>query len=109
MIRFPRAFTTTPFPLWRKGLGPISLLFTTALAACATAAPAPIIKYVDVKVPVNRSCIPADFPKAPTYPATQDAIKAAIEPGDLIVLLAKDREERIKRSDQTEPLVENCR
>lgn len=83
--------------------------FCLILGGCATATPDPIIKYVDVKVPVNRSCIPADFPKAPTYPATQDAIKAAIEPGDLIVLLAKDREERIKRSDQTEPLVENCR
>lgn len=42
-------------------------LAALALTACGTT-PEPIIRIVEVLVPVAASCVPDDFPGAPAYP-----------------------------------------
>lgn len=47
------------------------------LAACSHAPAAPLVRSVEVKVPVAVPCVPGTFPPAPVYPDTRAALIAA--------------------------------
>jgi hypothetical protein len=79
-----------------------------ALAGCATPLE-PIIRTVEVKVPVPVSCVPVDFPPPPEYPDTQEALDAAPEPAVGMSLIGQGRLMRIARLIEVETAIEVCR
>lgn len=86
----------------------LALLPLLALAACVTK-PEPLIRTAEVKVPVAVACVPADLGKAPTYPDTAEALKAAPGAADRYQLLAAGRLLRTQRLTELEPIIEACR
>jgi hypothetical protein len=78
------------------------------LTACATT-PEPIIRTVEVKVPVLVSCVPADFPPPPEYPDTPEALDAAPEPAEGLSLIGQGRLLRLARLMEVEAVVDACR
>jgi hypothetical protein len=82
------------------------ILSALALAGCATTStPPPII----VKVPVPVSCVSDQLPKAPTYPDTLAALKAAPDQAEFTRLLAAGWPLRTARLEALEAAVEACR
>lgn len=85
-----------------------ALLLPILLAACATK-PEPVVKTVEVTVPVAAACVPKNLPAKPTYPDTAEALKAAPDAAARYVLIAAGRLLRIQRLAETEPVIEHCR
>lgn len=94
------------------------------LAACATAsppAPAPALlpppavivalasEALAVKPPLRTSCLPRNFPRAPRYPDTDQALKNAGGAADRYQLLAAGRLIRSRRLAELERALEGCR
>lgn len=79
-----------------------------AVAGCATA-PEPVIRTVEVKVPVAVSCVPADLRQEPSYPDTDAALKATAGPDDLIKLLGAGRLLRNQWLSEVRPVLKACR
>lgn len=79
-----------------------------AAASCATTAE-PIVRTVEVRVPVPVKCVPAGLAGEPAYPDTDAAIRAQPGPAERYQLLAAGRLLRIQRSAETEPIIRACR
>lgn len=75
------------------------------LAACATTKPPPI----EIKVPVPVPCVSADFPKAPTYPDTREALRQAPDQAEFTRLLAAGWPLKEARLKALEAAIEPCR
>lgn len=75
------------------------------LAGCAHDAPPPI----EIKVPVPVPCVSADFPKAPTYPDTREALRQAADHAEFARLLAAGWPLREARLKALEAAIEPCR
>lgn len=80
-----------------------------ALAGCETTPKEPEIRTVEVKVPARVACVPESFPKAPEYPDTDKALKAAPSGAERYQLIQAGRILRIQRSAEVEPMIEGCR
>lgn len=87
----------------------LALLPLLALSACATTPPEPVIRTVEVKVPVAVACVPKTLAGPPTYPDTAQALKAAPGAADRYQLLAAGRLLRAQRLAEIEPVLEACR
>ena len=74
------------------------------LTACGTT-PEPIIRTVEVLVPVPVSCVPDDFPGAPEYPDPEQAQGRA----EWLALTLSGDELRRDRLADVEAVVEGCR
>lgn len=116
-LREPASIAASPSP---HGLGvfggkrgrlrdaSVSLAFL-ALTACATKPAEPVIRTVEVKVPVTRSCIPPNYRDPPAFPDTDDAIRSSPGPGDLLQLLAAGRLLRNQWIREAAPVLAGCR
>jgi len=88
----------------------LAVAMASACAACATKAPPePIVRTVEVKVPVPVECVPAGLTVPPVYVDTDAALKAAAGPEDRFQLLAAGRIQRNQRLAQVEPVIKGCR
>ena len=86
------------------------LALAAALAGCATTTPPePVVRTVEVRVPVAVQCVPKGTPEPPAYVDTDAALKAAAGPEDRFQLLAAGRIQRIQRQAVTEPILRSCR
>jgi hypothetical protein len=88
------------------------LIVTAAavLGACTHAAPPePIIRTVEVKVPVPTSCVPKKLGDPPEYVDSDAALRAAAGPEDRYQLVYAGRKQRIARSAEVEPVIKTCR
>lgn len=84
-----------------------ALLTALALAACATH-PEPVIKTVTVKVAVIQPCVAKDLNLSPTYPDSDDAIRATSGPDDLLTLLAAGRLLRLQTMKEWSAQLKSC-
>ena len=85
---------------------PALVLSAAVLTGCASASvPPPTI----VKVPVPVPCVSEDFPKAPTYADTREALRAARDVDEFTRLLAAGWPVRDARLTALEAAVEACR
>jgi hypothetical protein len=75
------------------------------LTACATT-PEPVIRTVEVFVPVPVSCVPEDFPGAPEYPDPESAVG---DRADWLALLVSADKLRRVRVEDLEDVVRRCR
>lgn len=80
-----------------------------ALSACATTDPEPIIRIVEVKVPVAVSCVPDNLPPRPTYRVSVGDIVGAPDAAERYRLAAAGFQERDARLNEVEPVIQNCR
>jgi hypothetical protein len=85
------------------GVGIMILL----LSACATTKPPPPPKVV-IK-PIAVSCVPKDFPDAPSYPDTDAGLKAAPDGPSRFLMLGAGRVLRDQRLKETEAVIKACR
>jgi hypothetical protein len=79
-----------------------------ALAACATAKPEPVVRVVEVKVPIAVSCVPDTLRAEPAYPDTDAALKGAPGAADRYQIIAAGRLLRIQRAAEVEPIIKAC-
>lgn len=82
------------------------------LAGCAGGpkpTPEPIVVVKEVKVPVMMSCIPAKLGGEPDYVDTDEKLRAAAGPEDLLQMLYAGRKQRISRAGEVEPVIKICR
>jgi hypothetical protein len=77
------------------------------LASCAHTATEPVIVTQTLKVPVPTPCVPATLGPAPTYPDTDDALRAADSERFWQLVLA-GRDVRIARLSELETTVTGC-
>ena len=73
-----------------------------------TQTPRPEIRTVTVNVPVPQPCVPAELSPAPTYPDTDDALRAAPDAAERYRLVAAGRLLRITRNEILETVVKGC-
>ena len=94
----------------RVFVGILGLLFVAAfLSGCGTTqTPRPEIRTVTVNVPVPQPCVPAELSPAPTYPDTDDALRAAPDAAERYRLVAAGRLLRITRNEILETVVKGC-
>lgn len=79
------------------------------LAGCAaTAAPEPVIRTVEVVVPVPVSCIPESLGGPEAYADDAAALLAAPDGAERYRLLTIGRSQRIDRLDKLEAVVRLC-
>ena len=84
-------------------------LAALSLSACATQGlPEPIIKIVEVKVPVPQPCVPKTLGGEPTYIDTDDALLKANGADVRYQLIYAGRLQRIGRLGELEPVVKSC-
>jgi len=92
-----------------RALHYLPLAFIT-LAGCGGAdRPEPIIRTVEVLVPTPVSCVPDGLAEAPTYPDTDEKLKAAGGADERYQLVAAGRPLRDARLKTLEPIVRGCR
>jgi hypothetical protein len=72
-------------------------------------APAPAPMIIKVPVPVKEACVPKTFPRAPKYPDSDTALRAAGGAADRYQLMAAGRLLRDRRLAELEKVVEGCR
>lgn len=88
-------------------------LLGIVLVACGTTGqppkPQPVIKTVEVLVPVAKSCVPKNLAAPPVYVDSDEALKAAKGPAERYLLMAAGRLQRIARLGEVEPTIEICR
>lgn len=83
---------------------------SAVLAACATdAPPEPVVRIVEVKVPVAIACVPPTLGDPTPYVDTDEALKSAAGPEDRFQLLAAGRIQRNARLSKVEPVIKGCR
>lgn len=96
--------------MWRAWIlwsAAVAMMF--GLQGCATTqTPEPIVRTVEVAVPVPTPCVSDATPQPPEYPDSDSALIAAT-PGQRYVLMARGRLMRIQRSLETEPILQSCR
>lgn len=79
------------------------------LTACGTARPEPVVRTVEVRVPVYTSCVPKNLGPAPTYVDSDEALRQAAGPDERYRLVIAGREQRKARSGEVEPVIDLCR
>lgn len=85
-----------------------TIIAALALASCRTApTPEPIVRTVEVRVPVAVACVPTLSAK-PTYPDTDAALKAAPDIFEAVRLLLAGRELRRPRESELEAALLGC-
>lgn len=89
------------------GVGVVALAL--ALAGCESVPKEPVVRTVEVKVPVAAACVPESFPKPPEYPDSDKALKAAPSGAERYQLIQAGRILRVQRAAEVEPMVEACR
>ena len=83
---------------------------SSACTACThTAPPEPVVRTVEIKVPVPVTCVPASLGEPTGYVDTDEALKSAAGPEDLFQLLAAGRIQRNQRLARVEPVIKGCR
>jgi hypothetical protein len=101
------------------------LIIGLGLAGCTTTKPSPALPAAEptgappaigppsppqaAAPPERTSCVPRSFPRAPRYPDTDQALRAAGGAADRYQLLAAGRLARSKRLAELERLVDACR
>jgi hypothetical protein len=78
------------------------------VSGCATA-PEPVIRTVEVLVPVAVPCVPKDFPQAPEYPDEPEALLSALDPAARWQIMGEGYHLRRPRAQALEAVVEGCR
>jgi len=91
----------------RRLLPMLALALLAALAACATRPAEPLLKPVEVTVPVAIAC-PARRAPAPAYPDTAAALAAAPDLFERVKLLLAGRVLRDERLKEDEGQVRAC-
>lgn len=83
---------------------------TLFLSGCGPAAsrPEPIVRTVEVAVPVSSPCVPAMLGAAPDYPDTDSALRAAPDAAERYLLIARGRLLRVARLGELETVVAGC-
>lgn len=95
-------------PLFTKPIAISAALICVTLTACAGAPkPSPPPKVV-IK-PIAVSCVPKDFPDAPSYPDTDAGLKAAPDGPTRFLMLGAGRVLRDQRLKETEAVIKACR
>ncbi len=84
-----------------------ALLLLPLLAACGHHERP--VRTVTVKVPVAVECVPATLGAAPSYPDTDDALRAAVDAAERYKLVAAGRLLRDARLGEVEPVLLACR
>jgi hypothetical protein len=80
------------------------------ITGCGTTAPRePIVRTIEVLVPVTVPCVPDTLAAAPTYSDTDEALRAAEDAAARFVLLVTGRDERTARLGELEAAVSACR
>jgi hypothetical protein len=87
----------------------LALLLLLPLAACASDGGQPVLTTQTVYVPVVKSCVPSSLAPAPTYPDTDEALRAAPDGAHRYQLEHAGRKLRIARLRELEPLVQGCK
>ena len=86
------------------------LISLTACAHDQAVTPEPVITTIPVNKPVTKSCVPASVSSSPTYPDTQETLRAAAGSSDrFLQLLLAGRDQRDARLAEIEPVIEGCR
>ncbi len=88
-----------------EGVGGIAVALT--LAGCAHGENR--VQIQTVKVPVPVACVSDSFPATPSYPDTDDALRAAVDAAERYRLIAVGRLLRDARLGELEPAVAACR
>lgn len=79
------------------------------LVSCGKAErPEPIIRTVEVQIPVPQPCVPKGLDAAPTYPDTDEALRKAFDAAERYQLLYAGRMLRGARLNELEPVVRSC-
>lgn len=86
----------------------VALILALPLAGCA-ANPNPVVRTVQVSTPVPVSCVPEAFPKAPSYPDSDHALRTAAGGAERYQLIQAGRLLRAQRAAEVEPIIEACR
>jgi hypothetical protein len=79
------------------------------LAGCATTDPEPVVRTVEVKVPVPVSCLPADFNTNPTFQVQRGDVVGASGPDERLRLTAAGMLERDAWINEARPVLQGCR
>ena len=82
-------------------------LLALALAGCATTTPEPVIRTVQVSVPVPVACVPKLSPP-PAYADTDEALRAAPDLFSRVRLLVAGRLQRIAREGELTAAIKGC-
>ena len=85
----------------------LTIPFCLVLTACGTT-PEPIIRTVEVRVPVAISCIPDELDPEPEYPDEPEVLREA-DPATRYALLQEGWLLRRARLDALEGVVQGCR
>lgn len=86
----------------------VALAACLAVAGCATTG-APEVRFVEVKVPVPVSCVPASLGPAPVYFDTDEALRTAPSADNRFALLWAGRGQRIAREAELDAVITVCR
>lgn len=85
------------------------LIGALALAGCAHTTPEPVIKTVEVKVPVTVPCVGTEFPGPRPYADTPEALAKAPSIAERYQLLASEYLPKMARLSLLEGVVSACR
>lgn len=87
----------------------VLLGFLTAVAGCAgSPPPEPIVRTVEVRVPVTLPCVPKALRVRPEYADNDKALTAAVDPAERYLLLWVGRLQRMDREMELEAAVAGC-
>jgi hypothetical protein len=103
IVKLPRAGLGRR--LWT---GLFSVGAAALLTACQTPAEPKVVTKV-VNVPVAAKCVPANFRDPPAFPDTDEAIRSAPGPGELLQLLAAGRVLYRQWIAEAVPVISGCR
>lgn len=81
----------------------------TAGSCATTQLPDPVVRTVEVKVPVPVTCVPPTLGPPPVYSATKEKLRAAAGPEDRLQMLGAFFVEATARLGETEPVIKGCR
>jgi hypothetical protein len=84
-----------------------TLSLSLMLAGCATTGE-PVIRTIEVKVPVAVDCVPVALSDTPSYPDTDAALRAATDAAERYRLVAAGRLLRDARLGELEPIIKAC-
>lgn len=99
---------------WSTILALSGAVLLSGCGAADQAHPQPIVTTIEIPVPVSSPCVPATLGPQPTYPDSDEALKATIalpkEEGAAVryQLLAAGRPLRQARLNELEPVVAGC-
>jgi len=82
-----------------------------ALPACATTSPPePVVRTIEVRVPVAVPCVPDGLSEPPEYVDSREALLAARDdPALAYALVQAGRDQRDARLAMLEPIIRGCR